>query len=47
MNVEDLCRKAVEEQRVAGLNLLVLKNQKEVLYTQAGYADVENKVPYD
>ena len=47
MNVEDLCRKAVEEQQVAGLNLLVLKNQKEVLYTQAGYADVEKKVPYD
>jgi CubicO group peptidase (beta-lactamase class C family) len=45
--IDELLQEAVENQEMAGINLLVLKDGKEALYSQAGYADVENKKPYD
>ena len=44
--IEELLQKAVEEKKVAGVNLLVLKDQKEVMYAQAGYADINTKTAY-
>ena len=36
---------AVAQNEVAGVNLLVLQNGKELLYAQSGYADLEAKHP--
>lgn len=45
--IEKLLQSFVDEKQVAGMNLLVLKDGIEVLYTQAGYADIDSKKPYD
>lgn len=37
----------VELNNAAGINALVLKDGKEVAYAQAGFADVENKKPFE
>lgn len=37
---------AVEKGEIAGGNLLVIKDGREAVYTQAGYADRENAVPF-
>lgn len=42
-----LLQKEVDSGKVAGLNVLVLKDQKEIVYCQAGYADVEAKRLYE
>ncbi len=44
--IEEVLQQAVDNQELAGVNLLVLKNGEEVCYSQAGYADVENRRPY-
>lgn len=44
--IDKLLKKAVEEGEVAGVNLLVLQDGKEVLYSQAGYADIEEERLY-
>ncbi len=41
-----LCR-AVEQQQIAGANLLVLHRGQELGYTQAGFADREQSRPFD
>lgn len=38
---------AVTNSEIAGANLLILKNGKELLYTQSGYADIENKKAFE
>lgn len=45
-SVEELLQKTVEKGEIAGANLLVRKDGRELLYAQAGYRDVENAVPY-
>lgn len=35
--------KAVENGEIAGLNVLILKNQREIFYGQEGFADIERK----
>lgn len=45
--IEKLIQSFVDEEQVAGMNLLVLKDGIEVLYTQAGYADIDNKRTFD
>lgn len=45
--LNSLLRLAVERQEIAGANLLVLKNGKELLYTQAGYANIAQRKPYN
>ncbi len=45
--IEKLLQSFVEEKQAAGINLLVLKDGVEVLYTQAGYADIESKKPFN
>lgn len=37
--------KAVENGDVAGVNLLVLQNGKEIAYCESGWRDLENKIP--
>ena len=44
--IDKLLEKAVADGEVAGVNLLVLQDGKEVLYSQAGYADVEEERLY-
>lgn len=41
-----LLEKAVADHEIAGANLLILKNGEELLYTQAGFADVALGTPY-
>ena len=43
--LEFVLKQAMEEKYVPGANVMVLKDGKEVAYCEAGYADVENKVP--
>ncbi|MCR4735654.1 MAG: beta-lactamase family protein [Treponema sp.] len=38
---------AVAAKKVAGLNLLVFQNEKEIGYWQSGFADIEKKVAFD
>ena len=44
--IDQLLKKAVEDGEAAGVNLLVLQDGKEVLYSQAGYADIEEERLY-
>lgn len=44
--IDRLLKKAVEDHEVAGVNLLVIQDGKEALYSQAGYADREAGKPY-
>ena len=44
--VDRLLKKAVEDNEVAGVNLLVIQDGKEAYYGQAGYADMESEKPY-
>lgn len=41
-----LLQNAVSAGQIAGANLLILKNGRELLYTEAGFADVEQHRPY-
>lgn len=43
--LQDAMKRAVDNQQVAGVNLLVVKDGAEVCYLEEGYADVENKKP--
>ncbi|MBO5557722.1 serine hydrolase domain-containing protein [Ruminococcus sp.] len=42
---EKLIYQAAERGDIAGANILVLKNGREVLYTEGGLRDIENSVP--
>jgi len=44
--VDGLLNRAIENGDIAGANLLILKNGEELLYTEAGYANVEDKRPF-
>ena len=44
---ENLIQSAIDNNEIAGANLLVFKNNKEIIYSQAGYRDRENHIPYD
>lgn len=46
-NAANIIQKAVDNKEIAGADLLVLKDGREVLYAQAGYRDIENAVPID
>lgn len=46
MNIQSVLDKAVKEKYLAGVNALVYKDGREIGYWQAGYADVENNVPF-
>lgn len=39
--------RAVERQETAGANILILKDGKEAAYAQAGYADLEERKPFE
>lgn len=41
-----LLQQAVADGEVAGVNLLVIKNGREIVYTQAGFADQEAGMPF-
>ncbi len=45
--IQDAIDRAVENREIAGVNILVFQNQKEVFYAQSGYADLEEKKPMD
>ncbi len=44
--LEGIIEREVEREQTAGANILVLQNGREVAYAQAGYADLEEKKPY-
>lgn len=44
--IQNIMDEAVEKEKIAGGNLLVLKDGKELIYLQTGYADVKKKIPY-
>ena len=39
-------QQAIERGEIAGANLLVLQDGKELAYTEVGYANIEEKKPY-
>lgn len=41
-----LLQEAVEKGEIAGANLLLIKDGKELAYAEAGYASIEEKIPY-
>ncbi len=43
--IQNAIDKAVENREVAGVNMLVFQNGKELYYAQGGYADIEKKIP--
>ena len=43
--LKKICDEAVETEYLAGLNVLVVKDGREVAYAESGYTDRENKVP--
>lgn len=43
--LQKICDRAVEECQVAGVNLLVLQDGREVVYLESGEADIENHIP--
>lgn len=45
--IQPLFDDAVKTNKVAGLNLLIYKNGKEIAYFQSGYADIEKKLKYE
>lgn len=45
-SAERILKEAVESREVAGINLLVQKDGRDVIYAQAGYADAEKKKEY-
>lgn len=44
--LDQIMQDAVDNHIIAGMNLLILKDGKEVFYGQAGYADIEQGTPY-
>ncbi|MCD7741307.1 MAG: beta-lactamase family protein [Ruminococcus sp.] len=42
--IENALKAAVDSGDTAGANVLILKNSKEIAYTQCGYRDIENKI---
>ena len=44
--VRGICNKAVNEQVFPGINVLYIRDNKEIYYYETGYADIENKVPF-
>ena len=43
--LKKIVREAVENGETAGLNVLILKNQREIFYEQAGFANIEERKP--
>lgn len=43
--LESVLNQAIDEKYIPGANLVVLKDGQEVAYCEAGYADVERKLP--
>ena len=46
-NIQAAMDNAVENNKIAGLNLLVYKDDKKVGYWQSGFADIEAKKPFN
>lgn len=46
-NIQSIFDDAVKANKVAGLNLLIYQNGKEIAYFQSGYADIEKKLKYE
>lgn len=46
-NIQNVFDEAVYQHKVAGLNCAVYKDGKEVGYWQSGFADIENKRPFN
>lgn len=46
-NIQNVFDTVVSEKKVAGLNCIVYSDNKEIGYWQSGYADIENKKPFN
>lgn len=44
--LDEVLQQAVSNGEIAGANVLVIKEGKELAYSEAGYADMETKTPY-
>ncbi len=47
IELKGLLERAVCNNEIAGANLLILKDGKELVYTEAGYANIEEKRPFE
>lgn len=45
-DIKEIMDRGVADGEVAGCNVLVLKDGKQIAYAESGYRDVENKTPY-
>lgn len=45
--IQPLFDNAVEQNKLAGINLLIYKDGKEIAYFQSGYADRDNNIKYE
>jgi len=46
-NIQNVLDSAVSLNKIAGLNLLIYKDDKKIGYWQSGFADVENQKPFN
>ena len=46
MTIKEIMDEAVSSKELAGLNLLVFKDSKEIMYEEAGFKNIESKTPY-
>lgn len=44
--LQTILQRSVDAGEIAGANVLILRHGEEIAYTQAGFADVERKVPF-
>ena len=47
MRLNEVLKRAVENKEAAGINLLILKDGKEIAYTEAGFSNMEAKKPFE
>lgn len=45
LNIRNTIRKAVENNEISGANLLIFKNEEEILYHEYGFASIEKQLP--
>ncbi len=45
--LHETIKRSIENKEVAGVNVSVIQNGKEIAYTECGYRDIEEKKPFD
>lgn len=47
IKINDVLKTYVEQKKVAGVNVLVYQDEKEIFYAQNGFMNVEKKIPFN